>query len=51
MSFSNLIYSRLVTYCVEQSKAYEYRMTDLWMDALKAKNFLKWAQTYFCTPV
>ena len=40
MSFSNLICSRLVTYCVEQSKAYEYRMTDLWMDALKAKNFL-----------
>ena len=38
MSFSNLIYSRLVTYCVEQSKAYEYRMTDLWMDALKSQD-------------
>ena len=40
MSFSNLIYSRLVTYCVEQSKAYEYRMTDLWMDALKSQELL-----------
>ena len=41
MSFSNLIYSRLVTYCVEQSKAYEYRMTDLWMDALKSQKLLR----------
>ena len=40
MSFSDLIHSRLVTYCVEQSKAYEYRMTDLWMDALKSQDLL-----------
>ena len=40
MSFSNLICSRLVTYCIEQSKAYEYRMTDLWMDALKSQDLL-----------
>ena len=49
MSFSNLIYSRLVTYCIEQSKAYEYRMTDLWMDALKSQDLLRGhKRTFVC---